>query len=310
MHRWVKRLMYVVGGIVGVALITAAGVYGYSESRFRKHYDVPATPLRITSDSVMIARGEQIATTFGGCTECHGDNLGGKVVIDNPPIGTVYAANITKGKGGRGALMTDADFARSIRHGVASDGRPLKVMPSIDFIHFSAEDLAAVIAYVKSRPPVDNEVPPIRIGPVGRALFAAGKLPFLSAELIDHSSPMPAAVAVGGTLEYGAYIASVGCKGCHGPALAGGPIAGGDPNWPPAANLTPAGATKDWSEPDFVRLWRSGKRPNGIPVNDVMPWKVTNKMSDTDLHALYLYIKSIPAVPTGGTAPAQTAMKS
>jgi mono/diheme cytochrome c family protein len=308
MNKWVRRLLYVVSGVAALILIAAAGVYGYTETRLRKHYDLAPTPLVIRTDSQAVARGEHVVRTFGGCVDCHGENLAGKVMISDAAMGTVSSANLTRGKGGFGGVLSDADFVRAIRHGVGPDGRPLKIMPSADYVNLSAEDLAAVIAYLKTLPAVDSDLPTTKLGPVARALFAAGLMPLLHAERIDHAKAIPATVAVGGTLEYGAYLASVGCKGCHGVTLAGGKIADGPPDWPQAANLTPSGPTKDWKEQDFVRLWREGKRPDGSPVNEVMPWKLTKQLSDDELHALYLYLKSIPGLPTG-SKPQQTASR-
>ncbi|MEO7454619.1 MAG: hypothetical protein ABIY52_00060, partial [Gemmatimonadaceae bacterium] len=74
----------------------------------------------------------------------------------------------------------------------------------------------------------------------------------------------------------------------------------GPPDWPPAANLTPAGAIKDWSEQDFARVLREGKRPSGVPVNDAMPWRVLKNMSDDEIGALYMYLRSLPATQTPG----------
>jgi hypothetical protein len=74
----------------------------------------------------------------------------------------------------------------------------------------------------------------------------------------------------------------------------------GAPDWPPAANLTPAGSTKDWSEADFRRLLREGKRPNGTPVNQAMPWRVMKNLTDDEIRAVYLYTRSLPATPTPG----------
>lgn len=296
MNRWLRRAGYLAGGIVALLLVTAAGVYGVSEVRYRKHYDVAEAPVAVPTDSAAIARGEHLANSFAACADCHGANLGGKVVFDDPPIGRVYALNLTSGKGGVGGTLSDVDLARAIRHGVAPDGRPLKVMPSSDYMALSDADLGAIIAYVRSRPPVDNTVPSPSVGPVGRALYLAGMLPFLHAERIDHAQKHVASVTPGVTVAYGEYIATVGCKGCHGPALAGGKIVGGAPDWPPAANLTPTGATKGWSEADFRNLLRTGKRPNGTPVNDVMPWRMARNMSDEEISALFLYLRSLKGV--------------
>jgi len=296
MRRLLKAVAYMLAGAAALILAAAAGVYGFSEARYRKHYAVAMPMIAVPTDSATIARGAHVAQSFGGCVDCHGENLAGRKVFDDPAIGRVYGANLTRGKGGIGAMLADADIVRALRHGVGRDGRPLKVMPATDYVHLTDSDLASIVAYVKTRPPVDTAQPRVQMGPVGRALFVAGKLPILSAELIDHTRPAAMTVTAGPTAEYGKYVAAVGCQGCHGATLAGGPIAGGAPDWPPAANLTPAGALKSWTESGFTAFLRTGKRPNGTPVSDVMPIRLTQRLTDEEIRALWLYLQTLPAV--------------
>lgn len=300
MNRWLKRLAHAVGGVFVAMLVVAAGVYGFSEARYRKQYTAETSRLAFATDTAAVARGAHLANSIAGCVDCHGENLGGKAVFDAPILGRVYGLNLTTGKGGLGSTLSDADFEHAIRHGFAPSGRALKVMPAMDYANLSDEDLAAIVAYVKTRPPVDNDPPPVLVGPLGRALMLAGKMPLLAAEAIDHSRVHVASVASAPSAEYGAYLAAVGCKGCHGPALAGGKIATGDPSWPPAANLTPAGNLKRWSETDFRRVLREGVRPNGIPVNAAMPFRILKNLSDDEIHSIWLYLHSLPATPTPG----------
>jgi cytochrome c553 len=299
MKRWLKWLGYGAAGVAGVLVLSAAGVYGVSEARLRKQYTLPSTALAIPTDSAALARGQHLVHSIAGCVDCHGENLAGSTIIESAALGNVYAMNLTRGKGGVGVL-SDADYVRAIRHGVAPNGRPLKIMPSSDYMNLSDADLAAIIAYVKSVPPVDKELPPSTVGPLGRALFVAGKLPFLHAERVDHGRAHLVSVEATPTANYGAYLAAVGCKGCHGPALAGGKIIDGPPDWPPAANLTPAGPTKSYSEEDFRRVLREGKRPSGIAVNEVMPVRLTKRLSDDEIHAIYLYLRTLPPTATPG----------
>ena len=300
MNRWAKWAGYAAGTGFGLVLVTAGGVYGVSESRYRKAYPIVEQPVVVAGDSAAIARGKHIAESFGGCNDCHGDNLAGKEMINDPAIGRVHSANLTSGKGGVARSVTDVQLARAIRHGIGKDDRALKIMPSSDFMNLSDQDLGALISYLRSLPPVDNETPLPTVGPVGRALYLAGQLPFLHAERIDHARPHVAAVTPSRTAEYGSYIASIGCKGCHGASLAGGKIVDAPPGWPWAANLTPAGNTKDWTEQDFRRLLREGKRPNGTSVNEVMPWRMTKQLTDDEIGALVLYLRTLPPTPTPG----------
>jgi mono/diheme cytochrome c family protein len=306
MKRWMKRVGYLLGGLVALILVATAAVYGFSEARLRKQYTISPTAMTIPTDTIAVARGAHLSQTVAGCSDCHGLDLAGHAIVDDAALGRIYSANLTRGKGGVGSVLSDVDFVRAIRHGVAPDGRPLKIMPSSDYMNLSDVDLAAIIAFVKSLPPVDKEVPIPSVGPLGRALFVAGKLPFLHAERIDHSRKQPAAMAGSATAEYGAYLAGVGCKGCHGPSLAGGPIIDGPPDWPQAANLTPAGALGSWTDKDFQHLLREGKRPDGSQVSPVMPWKTMGRMTDEEIAALWAYLRTLPATPS---ASARTASR-
>lgn len=299
MRRVLKVVGYVAAGAVALILVAAAAVYGFSEARYRRKYTVTPRAIAVPTDSATVARGAHLAQSFAGCVDCHGENLAGKVVFDDPPVGRVYGVNLTRGRGGVGAQLTDADIVRAVQHGVGRDGRALKIMPSTDYTHLTDADLAAIVAWVRSRPAVDTVQPAVRVGPVGRALFLAGKLPMLRAERIDHAHSNAMTVTPGVTVEYGRYIAAVGCEGCHGQTLAGGPIEGGAPDWPPASNLTPSGSLKSWTAEGFAHFLRTGVRPNGVPVNPVMPIRLTSRLTDDEVKALWMYLQTVPPVSAG-----------
>jgi cytochrome c553 len=182
---------------------------------------------------------------------------------------------------------------RAVRHGVHRDGTSLIVMPSEVYAHVGEEDLAALVAYAQQLAPVDRVVPPSRFGPLGRALLAAGKLNILVAEKTP-ALPLRPGVAPAATAAYGRYLADIaGCHGCHGYGLSGGRVAG-PASFPPAANLTPAGAIGRWTEADFARAMREGRRPDGSEINEFMPWRIYAHMTDDELRALWLHLRSAP----------------
>lgn len=298
MRKWLKRLGLGVGSLVAVVILSAGVIYAASEMRLRKEYQLVAKPLTVAQDPALVERGRHVAAAIGKCGDCHGLDLGGKIFIDAGPVGKLYASNLTAGKGGVLGEYTDAQLELAIRHGVGADGRGLLGMPSNEFYYFSDGDLAAVIAYLRTVPAVDRELPASTVGPVGRGLMVAGKLPLLSAEDIDHAAPRPAAPAPGVTVEYGEYLARTGgCTGCHQADLAGGHIAGTPPEFPSASNLTPA-AIGHWTEADFFRALREGKRPGGGDIDPFMPWQSAGKMTDDEIRALWTYLKSVPPAAT------------
>lgn len=290
----VKRVGIFAGGLAGVLAVTAAGVVVGSNRVIARKYTIAPETVPIPTDTMSITRGKHLARAITKCVDCHGDNLGGRVLVENGAMGRWVVANITRGKGGVAGSLTDADIVRAVRHAVAPDGRKLLQMPADSYQYLNAEDLGEIIAYVRSVPPVDNELPPTSIGLVARGLILANKLPIYRADLITHTQPIPAATPVGPTPEYGKYIASVGgCIGCHGPTLSGGKIADGDPAWPPAANLTPTGLAK-YTEADFTTVLRTGKRQSGVQANDAMPWRMTREMTDDEIKAVWLFLKTVP----------------
>jgi mono/diheme cytochrome c family protein len=121
----------------------------------------------------------------------------------------------------------------------------------------------------------------------------------IAAEHIDHTAVTVATITAAPTAEYGRYLAT-SCIGCHGSNYAGGPIAGAPPEWPAAANLTPdpAGRLAHWSREEFAQTLRTARRPDGTELNPVMP-RVYRELSDDELTALYLFLRSLPAAETG-----------
>src|SRR6266511_6139731 len=296
--RWLRIIAIV---LVRLIALLAAGVYIAGELRLNRTYTIKAEPLTIPNDPATIVRGQHVTVTRGGCRECHGANLAGKVLSDDPLIGRIVAPNLTRGQGGVGGEHTDADWVRAIRHAIDEDGKPLRVMPVDDYQRLAADDLAAIIAYVKSVPPVDSDLPASQIGPLGRVLLVINAAPLLPAEHADHTVPIPGPVLAGVTVSSGQYLAATsGCISCHGPGLSGGPIPDTPPDWPPASNITPSGWINTWSEAAFIRALREGKRPGGAPISAVMPWRNSAQMTDDELSAMLVYLRSVPAKPYGG----------
>lgn len=68
---------------------------------------------------------------------------------------------------------------------------------------------------------------------------------------------------------------------------------------PAAQNITPA-AIGSWTLADFSRALRTGKRPDGTTINQLMPWPFTAQMTDTEINALWLYVHAVPPVLGSG----------
>ncbi len=293
MGKLLKWAGIIIGGLVGLILVAAAGLYLLTTARLNKVYDVQTEMIQIPTDAESIARGEVWVNSL--CLHCHDHNLSGKIVFSDPMLANIPSTNLTSGEGGIGASFTDLDWIRSIRHGIGADGRTLVVMPSNDFTHFSDEDLGGIIAYLKTLPPIDSEMSEPVFQPVGRVLAAAGAFGnILPAQIIDHQAVRPPSPPAEVTAEYGNYVIAVsGCRTCHGENLTGGKDP--DPNAPPAPDLSPSGELGIWDEAGFINTIRNGVTPSGKPLSAYMPWADFRNMTDEQLRAIWAYLTSLPA---------------
>ena len=287
MPRWLRWTGRAVAGLVLLIVLAVAALYAITTRHIGQIYDFPDSQIRAATDSASLARGRHLVKAIGKCQECHDADMGGKLWVDEPAFGQLAGSNLTGGRGGIGDF-TDADLERALRRGVGQDGRPLIFMPSEAFAALSDEDVAAIIGYLRTLPPVDREMPEPRVGPVARALYLRGNFPLLPVTMIDHGGSRPAPVP-GVTAEYGEYLSTIGgCRGCHGLVLAG------DAN-PDAPDIT-VGRIGDWTEEDFVRSLRQGKRPDGSVIDpERMPWVRSGQMTDDEIRAVWMYMRALPA---------------
>jgi mono/diheme cytochrome c family protein len=279
------------GVLIGLVVVAYTALYLATEQALNRVYEVPAEQVPVPDTEEALARGSHLVNTIAFCTECHGPDLGGSVMSDDAVVGRLVAPNLTSGAGGAAATFTGQDFVRAIRHGVDPDGKPLVIMPANMFNGLSDADLGAIIAYIKSVPPVDRESPELAIGPLGR-FFVWSEPSSLPATLIDHNAPRPPAPEPGVTAEYGEYLA-FNCRTCHGEDMAGLPeeMGGG-------SNLTPGGEVGGWTAEEFIQTIRTRITPEGREIDpELAPlFKTIGSLSDDELTAIYLYIHSLPAV--------------
>ena len=299
MRKVLKWVGIVLAGLVGVVAVAALAGYIVSERRIAQTYTIADEALTLPTDAAGLAEGQRLVI-MRGCTDCHTPDLGGQVFIDDPMLGVIATANLTSGQGSATAAYTIADWERAIRHGVGPDGRGLLVMPSYEYAGLSDEQVAQMIAFLQTVPPVDRVPAEPILKPLGRALFLMGQLPLMPAELVDHDVAHDASVPARASTEYGAYLSTT-CTGCHQRNLAGGAVPGSAPGDPRSANLTPAGNLGNWTLDDFKIALRSGTTPEGKVLDPaVMPWPIAAQMTDVELEALWLYLQSLPPqLPAG-----------
>jgi mono/diheme cytochrome c family protein len=285
MKKVLKWIGIVVGVLLGIIVVAAVALNLIGNSHWNKKWAIEPAPLTVPTDAASLARGKHIVNVL--CTGCHGPDLTGSVVFEQPGIASVYAANIT----GLADTWSDDDFVLAIHHGVDEEGRQLAVMPSEAFSYFSAEDLGSIIAYLKTIPRSGEEQAEPSATFMGKVLYGAGMFgSIFAAEHIDHDrpyTPMPA--EIGANAEYGGYLASL-CHECHGPDLRGGepPF----PGMPPAPSLA---VVRGWTEDGFFQTLETGTDPGGHVINpEFMPFDEIRKFDREELQGLYLYLHNLP----------------
>ena len=296
MKTWIKWAGVAVGAVAVLAV--AAGLTGLqlADRKMTRKVEVAVTAVPYTTEPQALERGKYLFESRG-CVDCHGAQGGGREFIND---GKLRAAGPNVTAGGVTASYKPEDWVRILRHGVKPSGQPAMIMPSEDFNRLTDQDLASLVAYVRSLPPHQGGAAVLELPVPVRVLYGFGAIKDAAAK-INHSLPPAQPVPAAVNAQHGAYVANM-CIGCHGEHLSGGKIPGGPPDWPAAANLTPGAGSamaryKDVAQ--FVAMLRSGKRPDGTLIK-VMPFESLGKLSDVDAQAVFAYLQTVPPRPAGG----------
>ena len=296
-----KKILKWIGGLVVLLVVVGIGLAVAANLLFDRKRDrvikLEVKGVTVGSDEATLARGKYLFASRG-CGDCHGADGAGRVFIDEPAAAQgVRSSNITPA--GVVAKYTDVDWVRTIRHGVKPDGRTLFIMPS--------EELQPAHRYRCCRDHRLRTKPPAAAGR-GRFLHTAAAGEGLVCRRGRQgrrraNRPRAATGTAGGRSGVGgarqvrrqhvlrmSRAESVRRKDSR-----------SSPDWPAAANLTPgAGSVLPvYDTPQkFKTMFRSGKRPNGMSIA-VMPFETLAAMNDTDVEALYVYLKTLPPRPLG-----------
>src|SRR6185295_9527109 len=173
--KWIGIGLGVIVGLLVVAIAVLSAI-GYQKLSNGAAYPVTES-FTVPTSAEALARGKYLVESTAGCLGCHGDGGKGSVFFEGLPFGTLAAPNLTRGQGGIGGIMTDADWNRAIRHGIGHDGRVLLIMPAEHFTHLSDADFGAIVSYIKTLPPVDNVLPARNLAFPAAAAIAAGVFP-------------------------------------------------------------------------------------------------------------------------------------
>lgn len=259
-----------------------------------------------------LARGKYLVDGPNGCFGCHTDQDWSKP--GTPPVAGregsghnwadqdmpwLTAPNITPDKETGIGNWSDDEVARAIREGIGHDGRALfPIMPYPHYRRMSDEDLASVIAYLRTVPAVRNQMP-------------TTKLPF-PLNFLNQNVPEPVSNAVPAPDQStpatrGAYLVEMGaCADCHTPQEKGQPLPGMDfaggfilkepTGEVTSANITPAASGIGYyNDTSFVQAMRTGK-VGARPLHASMPWYFYGKMTDDDLKSVFAFLQTLKPV--------------
>ena len=258
--------------------------------------------------SALVARGKYLAEGIVACGNCHtprddkgqlqrDKGLAGGLLLDIAPF-KAYASNLTPDAETGVGKWTDAQLAKAIREGVRPDKSLIGPPMPIEFYrHLADDDLAAIIAYLRTQPAVKNAVP--------RSTYRIPLPPNYGPPVGKVKAPSPR-----DKTRYGKYLADIGhCMDCHTPRNEKGELvlaqlgAGGQAIEGPwgttvSRNLTPTGL-KDWTDAQIARAIRDGVDRNGQPYRPPMAYTFYKNINDADMSALIAYLRSLkPQVAT------------
>jgi cytochrome c553 len=278
--KFLKWTGFVAAGVVVIALLGLGWIYLASERALAHHYEVAAAAApAVPTDPAQIAEGLHIAQR-AGCMHCHGEKLTGTVVDDIPHLLRLVAPNISN----RLPNYSDAQIATVLRKGVKPDGTSVVFMPSEMFRHLSDEDLARLIAWLRTVPAADagiQEKTEVRL--LGRLILAKGDVK-LAAQNIETLPPPVGGFDAGDPVSRGRYLVMTSCSECHGQDLGGfAPI-----------NAPALVVAKGYSAEQFTRLMREGVALGDRQLRMMSPTARARfaHLRDDELQAVYAFLKS------------------
>ena len=310
--KWLSLILLVLACLAAAAITFTIGWRPFIGPRVR-----PLTARTFERTPQRLERGRYIATARSGCIWCHSphtwDAPGAPIVPGKEGAGELWPApgmpgrivapNLTPDPETGIGPWTDDQLARAIREGISHDGRALfPIMPYVLFRRMSDEDLASVVVYLRSIPPVRNSLPSTEVIFPVRYLINGVPQPVIS--------PVPDLAPNSDPVTHGAYLVNMaGCGECHTPQdkgrqfpgmdFAGGSVfLGLGPFLPTvaSANITPdPSGISYYDEALFLEVMRTGT-VKARQLSPVMPFNVYKNLTDDDLKAIFAYLRTMKPV--------------
>jgi mono/diheme cytochrome c family protein len=294
--RWLPLLSLCLSAVTvsGFVFVTRQKAPNPSAFTSRKFEPTPAR----------LARGRYLTEGPMHCFVCHsetspedllplpGKKGGGRTFPEGAFPFTVRSPNITPDPETGAGKWPDEVFVRVLRDGIGQDGRVLyPLMPYEHFRRLTDEDLASVIVYIRS-------LPPVRRKPDGPYIPDEVRKTLKPIEPMRGSPPEPDR---NDPVQRGEYLATLAaCDGCHSRDVPGMRFGGGgdfQAVWGvSSANITPdPSGISYYDEKMFLEVIRTG-HVKARALKPVMLWRYFRNMTDDDLKAIFAYLRTVPPV--------------
>jgi mono/diheme cytochrome c family protein len=311
MGRALKIVEFILLGIVVLLAVVISATIGWRpfvgpRTRALTNRTFERTPERL-------ARGKYLAESVAGCMGCHslhdwskhdapivpGMEGAGDIFPEEDLPGRIVAPNLTPDPQTGTGNWSDDTLARAIREGIGHDGRALfPIMPYQHLRHMSDEDLASIIVFLRSLPPVHHSLPKTAIIFPVKYLIRSVPQPV--------TAPVPAP-DLSTPVKRGEYLATLAhCADCHTPQRQGQPIAGleyaggfilqGPWGRVASANITPdPSGISYYDDMLFLQVMRTGY-VGARRLNQIMPWSEFRGMTDQDVAAIFAYLRTLKPI--------------
>jgi cytochrome c553 len=269
-------------------------------------------PIELPTDSGLIEHGKILVKGLAACGFCHGDSnafnseepnsvlSGGKMLYDR--YGEIQAPNLTSSDTGLGGWEA-LDFIKLFRSYTTRSERRISQDIHKGFDWLSDKDIFAISAYLRTLPPIDNDVPKRSVGFIDRNVSGFTDV---DKEVSGHVPE----IEKNYTYERGEYLVNnvARCAACHDSegtlidserSFAGGRIIKNSFGEKLVPNITSAEQVGigSWAEDEIIEYLKTGVGPgNKASDPNFCPTGYYRNAAPEDLIAVAKYIKSIPAV--------------
>lgn len=196
--KWIARF-----ALWAVALCVAVVVafFAASEWTIRRPYAIAEEKIVADRSEAGVREGERLAHLLS-CLDCHGPQAHGRVLVNKPMLASLSAPGLAP----LVRQESDAELARTIRHGVRRNGATLWAMPARP--ELADDDAARLIGYLRSLQPTAEDRPAHAVfGPVGRLQILRGQLePSVRNDVVAPAQRPP---------DVGSYFVNLVCLKCH-----------------------------------------------------------------------------------------------